>query len=450
MPDFSPQLLLPILQHYPNVRRYWVAFSGGVDSSVLLHAMAQLAPELQSSQLNAIYIDHGLQAESQQWSDHCLSVCEKLGINIISLSAEVRLEQGDSLEEKARESRYLLLADFIDEGDALLTAQHKDDQAETFLLQALRGAGPKGLASMPMAKSFSKGLHLRPLLGFSKQNLISYAKDNNLTWVEDPSNAQMRFQRNYLRQKVFPVVRKTWPSMSDALSRSAEHCAANIGLLNQLADIDMEAVTNTDNTLSRVALNSLLPDRRANLLRYWLSEKNLRVPDQVRLEQIIHQLETSAADKSPMVSWSGAEVRCYRDKVYAMPPLVPVDNKRVFKWQPSEKLEFDGGILSARQVKGAGLRIPEESEIEVRFRQGGERCQPAGQAQSRELKTLFQEWAVPHWLRDRIPLIYVNGKLVAIADFTVCQPYIVSGAGMGWQFDWQSDCRSGWQWSSKR
>ncbi len=462
MPDFSPQLLLQVLQQYPNAQRYWVAFSGGVDSSALLHAMVQLAPMLQtlevSADIRAIYIDHGLQTESShpkstssgmlphslsaQWADHCRTVCDEYGIAFISMQAELSIDKGDSIEEKARESRYSLLASHIEEGDVLLTAQHKDDQAETFLLQALRGAGPKGLAAMPEIKAFAKGRHLRPLLGFSKQNLVIYATEEGLDWVEDPSNQQLRFQRNYLRQKILPLLKENWPAASDTLSRSAAYCAESASLLQQLASIDMATVAHSDNTLSRVALNHLSRQRRANLIRYWLTELALRVPNHQRLEQMISQLETSAQDRSPFIVWRGVEIRCYRDKVYAMAPLVLTDEAKVFNWklrrQLNETLRLDDGELRAYQTEGDGLRIQDNRQIEVRFRQGGERCQPAGQTHSRELKTLFQEWAIPHWLRGRIPLIYVEGELAAIAGFCICQPFVASGNELSWQFDWHS------------
>lgn len=438
MPDFSPQSLLAVLQRYPSTQCYWLGFSGGIDSSCLLHAMVQLKPLLLPTKIRAIYIDHGLQAESQQWSDQCKAVCESYGVAFVSQRLELTIDQGDSLEEKARESRYAVLANYIEAGDILLTAQHKDDQAETFLLQALRGAGPKGLASMPEIKAFAKGHHLRPLLGFSKPELESYAREQGLTWIEDPSNQHTRFHRNYLRQKVFPLLQEGWPGTSDALSRSAGHCAESASLLNQLAGIDMASAAQTNNTLSRSALNKLLPERRANLIRYWLGKKGLRAPDHRRLEQIITQLETSAEDKSPLITWPGAEIRCYRDSVYAMVPLVPVDETKVYRWLRDETLQLDDGQLCATLIEGGGLRVADESRVEVRFRQGGERCQPAGQTQTRELKTLFQEWQVPHWLRARIPLLYVEGELAAIAGFSVCEPYAAGKAEMGWQFDWQS------------
>ena len=442
MTDFSPQSLLQVLQRYPDVRRYWIAFSGGLDSSTLLHAIVQLGNALRPAEFSAVYIDHGLQAKSQQWSDHCREICDDYKIPFISIKAELNLGRGDSLEEKARETRYALLANYIETGDVLLTAQHKDDQAETFLLQALRGAGPKGLASMPAIKPFAKGRHLRPLLGFSKQQLQSYAQEQGLIWVTDPSNSEMRFQRNYMRSKVLPVLKKTWPGVSDALVRSAAHCAESVALLQELADIDLATVRNNDNTLSRQALNSLSQARRANLIRVWLSYAGLRAPDHRRLGQIIAQLEISAEDRSPSVVWPGVEIRCYRDKVYAMTPLPASDPVKTYSWRHFDApLMLDDGELRARKTPGEGLRLADTARVEVRFRQGGERCQPAGQARSRELKTLFQEWAVPPWLRKRIPLIYVDGELAAVVGFCLCQPFAVNIDDTGWQFEWISSSK---------
>ncbi len=437
MADFSPQSLLQVLQRYPRARRYWLAFSGGIDSSVLLHALAQLGAELPSA-IGAVYIDHGLQAESQQWSDHCRTVCQGYGVAFQSIKAQLVFESGDSLEEKAREARYAVLVHLIEANDILLTAQHKDDQAETFLLQALRGAGPKGLASMPVMKAFGKGWHLRPLLNFSKQQLIAYAQQQRLDWMSDPSNLQTRFQRNYIRNKVLPLLKQSWPGATDALVRSAAHCAESSGLLRELADIDLSQIKNADNTLSRDGLNALSPVRRANLIRAWLSDCHLRAPDHRRMQQIIAQLETSAQDRSPCVVWPGAEIRSYRDKVYAMPPLPAIDESRIYQWRVDRPLQLQDGELSARKVQGEGLSLPDQAQLEVRFRQGGERCQPVGQAQSRELKTLFQEWAVPPWLRSRIPLIYIDGELAVVSGFCQCQPFATVTQDSGWQFEWKS------------
>lgn len=439
MKDFSPQSLLQVLLRYPGIKDYWLGFSGGLDSTVLLHAMTQIASDLQPSQINAVYIDHGLQAQSQQWAEHCRVFCQQYHIAFHSRSAALALAKGSSLEEAARDARYTLLADYLNKGDALLTAQHKDDQAETFLLQALRGAGPKGLASMPEMKTFAKGWHLRPLLHYSREQLESYARRHGLDWVDDPSNEQMRFQRNYLRHKVMPLLKASWPGVSDALGRSAAHCAEAAHLLEELAATDLDVAACADNTLSRSAMNRFSRPRRANLIRYWLRKTQLPLPDHRHLQQVITQLQSSAPDRNPEISWPGAEIRCYRDKVYAMEPLKAVDENTVYPWRLPQRLALADGELDAYRVAGSGICLPGDAAVEVRYRRGGERCRPAGQPHSRELKTLFQEWAVPPWLRNRVPLIYVNNQLAAVAGYCACQPFAASGAEPGWHIDWVSD-----------
>lgn len=441
MSSFSPQNLLQTLRRYPNVSNYWLGFSGGLDSTVLLHALVQIRETLNPIKIHVLHVDHGLQKTSSQWAEHCAALCQQYQLDCQVLDANLgAIEKGCSVEEVAREARYRLMADYIGPDDALLTAQHQDDQAETFLIQALRGAGPKGLASMPEIKPYSKGKHIRPLLAYSRKDLERYAVENSLSWVDDPSNSSSEFKRNYLRQEVVPLIRQEWPGYADAVSRSAKHCAESSSLLDNLAEIDLEQALAENGNLSRSACNALAVPRRANLIRYWLVSQGLRLPDQRRMTTLIDQLEQSADDRQLCVDWPGVEVRSYRDQIFAAPPLASFAENQAYLWSLAQVLPISDGELSATkdQTTGGVPLSVDIAEVEVRFRTGGERCQPIGQAHTRELKTLFQEWGVPPWWRDRIPLIYVDDKLAAVVGFCSCQPFAPMESTGSWHIHWST------------
>ncbi len=440
MSELTPHSLLAVLERYQKADKYYVALSGGLDSSVLLHALALLRDKLSPSSIHALHVDHGLHVDSSSWAKHCTELCQHYEIDLHILKADISLQQGDSIEEAARQARYKLLAGFISENDVLLTAQHQNDQAETFLLQALRGAGPKGLASMPESKPFSTGRHIRPLLAHSRNQLAVYASRNKLNWIEDPSNQNLDLRRNVLRQKILPQLEKSWPGLSATISRSAKHCAEANALLDDLAKLDLQNVRSSKETLSRSKVNSLDLNRRANVIRYWLIAKQLSLPNERRINTLIEQLQHSAEDKQLCISWAGGEIRTYRDHIFAFKSLPGfIENQRC-SWHLSKTLSLDGGQLSAtKSLVTDGVFLPEHvDEVEIRFRQGGERCRPVGQDCTRELKTLFQEWAVPPWVRNRIPLLYVEDQIAAVVGFCNCLPFDVRNEERAWQIHWFS------------
>ena len=228
---FSPENLGAILQDFPAVARFWLAYSGGCDSHVLVHAAAQLRAVVAERIFHVVHVDHGLQTASAEWARHCAAVCEELALPFTLLRVDARGSLGESPEAAARHARYRALASLMQAGDCLLTAHHQDDQAETLLLQLLRGGGPHGLAAMPALSPFAAGMHARPMLTFSREELRRYAQRHALQWIDDPSNADSGFDRNYLRNSVMPVLRERWPAVARVLARGAGHQAEAAQLL---------------------------------------------------------------------------------------------------------------------------------------------------------------------------------------------------------------------------
>jgi len=436
MNRFSPRQLLAILQRLPACRQYWVAYSGGRDSHVLLHALAMLRSELPAG-LHAVHIDHGLHPQSPEWSRHCQAVCETLQLPLMIRRVHADAADGESPEAAARRARYAMLASLLPAGDVLLTAHHQDDQAETLLLQLLRGAGPHGLAAMPEQKTFADGFLARPLLGFSRSELQVYADRHALQWIDDPSNDEHSFSRNYLRHQVMPVLQARWPASARTISRSARLSADAAGLLDELAAQDLSAITRGDG-VSISGLRTLTPGRQRNALRYWCISRSLPLPGEAHIHQIQQQM-TAPTDSAPMVCWPGAEVRRYQDCLYIMPPLSSLDMTTVLEWDMQSPLVLPHGRLSATRTEtGAGLAAElVDQRITVRFRQGGERW-PMACGRHQALKKILQQRRVAPWLRNRLPLILVNDELSAVADMMISDRYAARAGQAAIRLSWQT------------
>lgn len=435
---FSSATLAEQLGRLPPVKRYWIAYSGGCDSHVLLHALAQLRDSSPVA-IHAVHVDHRLQADSRAWAQHCAVVCASLNVPLTSLHVDARPASGESPEAAARHARYLAFAELIEPDDCLLTAHHQDDQAETLLLQLLRGGGPHGLAAMPESTPFSKGWHARPLLAYARGELRRYAEANALRWIDDPSNADTGFDRNYLRQSVMPLLRARWPAVARVLTRSAAHQAEAAQLLDALAAQDFELCRGPHaDRLHIPALKTLDAARQRNLLRYWLKRLGYALPDSARLAQIQHTVLDAAPDRAPVVSWAGAEVRRYRDTLHALAPSSA--EREEWSWDIAAPLPLpDGAHLLAVPTKGAGIKRDScaRQRITVRYRCGGELCRPAPQAHLRPLKKMLQEQGVPPWRRARLPLVYVGEQLAAVADLWVCAPFHAAPDEEGLLIEWR-------------
>ncbi len=414
-----------------------VAYSGGLDSHVLLHALCQLrvAPRWQVS---AVHVDHNLQPASATWAQHCRQVSAELGVPCTVESVTVKNISEEGLEAAARRARYASISRHIGAGEMLLTAHHLDDQAETLLLQLLRGSGVHGLASMPAMVNFSKGQLARPLLGFSRRALAEYAAIHRLQWVDDTSNSDTRLARNFLRQRVFTLLQERWPSAAAQLSRSARHAADAAELLDEIARSDVrQCQVGKKTTLSIAALLLLSLPRQRNLVRYWLRALGFQAPSTVWLDRILQQAHTEPRTRHAAIRWPGVEVRRYRDELTALPARAAPDSHLRVTWNPPEPLIIAGtGLaLHAESVCGVGLsqqRI-RQAPLTIRLRQGGERCLLSRRGHHHSLKKLLQEAGVPPWERERLPLIYVGDELAAVSDRWVCEPYAADADELGWR-----------------
>jgi tRNA(Ile)-lysidine synthase len=414
---FSPEALATRLRAHPVEGRHWVGLSGGLDSAVLLHALCALRAAWPALRLAAVHVHHGLHPDADRWTHHCEDECERRKIPLEVCRVEVPAADG-GIEAAARRARYAAITAVLESGDALLTAHHRDDQAETVLLQLLRGAGPSGLAAMPVCARLGRGLHLRPLLDFERPDLKAYARAEGLRWMEDPSNLDTRFDRNFLRAEIMPRLGQRWPGLGGVLARVARHQAAVAGLMEALGRVDLAGCPGSrPDTWSVSRLNALDPERRANALRVAIAERGLPMPAERQLQRLQEDVLQARADATPCVTWKGAESRRHRDDLYLMAPLPGHDAAQIIPWDGQGPLHLVvlGLRLEPRILSEAGMGAGDaEGPISIRFRRGGERLLARGAEHSRELKTVLQEMGVPPWLRERVPLLYEGEVLRAV------------------------------------
>ncbi len=391
-------------------QNYLIAYSGGKDSHVLLHILTQLRQQSSTIHLRALHVHHGLSPDADDWAQHCKQVCQNYQVPF--LLEKVTIPFGDSIEAAARQARYQVLANHLKQNECLLTAHTQDDQAETVLLQLVRGAGPKGLSAMPSSKPFAHTLHLRPLLKITSQELCAYVKAHNLSWVEDSSNKELSFDRNYLRHQIMPLLKQRWPTTVNNITRSAAHCGHAIELLEHLAQQDLLLSQGTQaNTVSVSALLALSSARRSNVLRYWFLQCGERMPSTQQLQQLEHDVLRASAEAMPIFSLELHQLRRYRDDLYLVQPTKPIDANFELPW--------DGrSILTLPDDLGELHPLPARfDQLTVRFRRGGETIKLANRSSTQSLKKLFQQWHVPPWQRDRIPLLFEKERLIAVIGY---------------------------------
>ncbi|WP_085675618.1 MULTISPECIES: tRNA lysidine(34) synthetase TilS [unclassified Pseudomonas] len=410
-----------------NAPTWYIAFSGGLDSTVLLHLLADHARDPATPPLRALHIHHGLQPAADAWPAHCQAVCDHLGIELQVI--HVQVAPGASLEQAARDARYAAFRQILGPGDILFTAQHRDDQAETLLLRLLRGAGLRGLTAMPAQRPLGQGSLVRPLLATSRQQLHDHAQAKELAWIEDPTNVDTGFDRNYLRAEVFPPLQQRWPQASQNFARCAEHLGEALGLLDELAQGDLAKAGEGAATawaalqsLDLGTLNRLSPARQRNALQYWLSRRT-RLPD-TRHWAGWADLRDAADDAQPI--WQLADGRLLRSQ------------GRIW-WLSGDWLQHPTGECVWADP-GAPLALPGNGsvrlegatplgELRIAYRQGGEVLDLPGRGR-RDLKRLLNELQVPHFVRPRLPLLYCGERLLAVASL----PSLA-----------QADCQLHWQ-----
>lgn len=425
--------------------KLFVGFSGGLDSTVLLHALASEASL--HDKIVAVYINHNLSAHAHEWQKHCEQWCNNLGIEFITHS--VHFDRSANIEERARTARYDVFSRLLTIQDCLLLGHHLDDQAETVLLHLFRGAGIDGLAAMTESNPLGLGILFRPFLSIYRETLELYAASHDLCWIEDESNQDVEYSRNYLRHQVMPLLKKKWPQVVSGIARAASHCQQAEINLDELALKDSQGVfvTSSASQFSSIVLPSaavavtfspkgcyeqelftnrlyiqplkkLSFESLSNVLRFWLKQNKIKVPSTTTFQRLINEVMFASQDAVPKVSWGNVQVRRYKDYLY-LDSNEAFNLPSVIDWSefPKDLTWPDNSCLLTARIREEGMVVPQGAVIQIKFRQGGEEIVLFGQ--TKKLKKLFQEWGIPYWLRDRIPLVYINGQLAAVIGYAV-------------------------------
>lgn len=408
-----------------------MGLSGGVDSVVLLDILAGLERR-RGFVLTAVHVNHQLSPDAEHWARFCRSLCRARGTPVRILKVEV--PRGNSVERAARAARYAAFARV--RADHIALAHNLDDQAETVLLQLLRGAGVKGLAAMPSVRKAEGGGRkaepaiLRPLLDVPRTEIEAYARARRLGWIEDESNADRSFLRNYLRHEVLPLVAARVPSYRSTLARAARHFAEAAELLDDLARADAEAAGG-GRALKLEALRRLSPARAKNLLRWFIAQRGLPMPSAARLEEALRQTLSAKPDAQVCIRLDGWEIRRYAGAVHLVPHAdsLPARFSRAWRGEPRLSIPELGGVLVMRRSRGAGIDAAKlaSDEVSVRVRRGGERMQLHPGGPHRTLKNLFQEAGVPPWERSRLPLLYCGNTLVWVPGIGIAAGFAAAG-----------------------
>ena len=411
MPPVIPAPLFAALRDLPQAP-LWVGLSGGLDSSVLLHMLAQ-HPPARASGLRAVHVHHGLHADADAWADRCADLCNSLGIDLTVVSVSVVRDAGDGPEAAARDARYAAFTATLADGDVLALGHHRDDQAETFLLRAVRASGPAGLGAMRRWRAIGSARLWRPLLDTARTELLAYAQAHGLAWIEDPSNADVAFDRNFLRERVLPLLRERWPQVDAAFARSAGLLADTDALLDDGDAIALaQAATADPASVSASELQRLPAARRARVLRRWIAGLRLPPLPGNGIERIDQDLLTARADAEARFAWQGVAVTRWRDLLHAGRQRAALPRDWRMGWDGSRPASLpDGGLL---QLIGAGT-LP--AFCVLHSRTGGERITLPGRGHSHALKHVLQALGVPPWHRAQLPLLSTpEGEVLAAGD----------------------------------
>lgn len=409
----------------------YIGLSGGVDSVVLLHICAnwcqqRVEQRVDAPKLVALHINHDLSDKSDQWQRFCQALCADLSVEFIAEPVGVLIEGASNVELQARKARYRAFEKHLQKGDKLLLGHHQDDQLETFLLRAFRGSGPSGLGAIPQVRPMGRGELHRPLLNTRRDQLVAYAQQHKLTWVEDESNQNTDFDRNYIRHQLVPVIKARWQSVGETVSRSAELCRDNQQLIDDLAELDLASLCSKglwgEPRLDCQLLQNLSLARQANTLRRWFAhhtefKQPILMPSQFQLQQILSDLVKAPSDSAAEVVWGQYCCRVFKGHLY----LLDAEKLKQCREQIEQVKPVDwNGCSSIRLACGGVLSssATEPQNLSVQYRQGGEAIVLEKRG-TKKLKAILQELEVPPWHREKLPLIYREGELIAMAD--LCQ-----------------------------
>lgn len=405
-----------------------VAYSGGVDSHVLLHSLASVREQYPQHHYYAIYIHHGLSANADLWQHHCELSCKALNIEFRTAKVVVGKVARQSLESRAREKRYAKLKAMVADNSIILLGQHLDDQLETFLLQLKRGAGPKGLSAMPVVQESERNIQfIRPFLKLSRQQILSYARAHQLQWQEDESNWNVAFERNFLRQEVLPVINERWPEFAKSVSRSAALCAQQQTLLDEVVGQRLADIKVADDCLDIDKLRKLSDAWLAQIVRYWLEQQQIISPSLAIMQRLRPDLLLARDDANPVLRWQNWQLRRFANKLYVLPLYAELQDCQLhLAVQKSCTLPDGLGFLSlssAADKNAVVVNITEATaSLYIKFGGFSVKFKPQGQKQSKPLKQWFKLWQIPPWQRERCALIYAQDTLLAI----LCEGQIIA------------------------
>lgn len=429
---------LAVVSEPRSVSRINIGFSGGLDSTVLLHLVWrwwQGCEPHRRPQLRAIHVNHQLQRSAEHWEQHCARICQQWGVDYCLERVAVARNEA-SLEQAARYARLDCFQTRLGSDEILLLAHHRDDQVETLLQRLARGSGPLGLGGMSTVAQYRGMVMVRPLLDLDRAALSAYASGNGLEWVDDPTNLDETLERNFVRRQLLPPWRQVRQGLNQALARTARLSREAAGLLDQLAAID-RGQRRLDGGLSLAVLHRLPADRQRNLLRYWLKDQGVRAPSESRLQSVLDNVLTAAEDAQPRVDWGDMGVRRYGGCLFIVPTELPAALSFRHKLEtlssdldlPVGRLQMAGGELAFSR------EVLQQGRLDVAFRAGGERLKLSGRP-SKSLKDLFQEQGVPPWLRGLWPILYQGDQIVGLPDLWVCEEYLPRSLEDGIYFHW--------------
>ncbi|GGC79883.1 tRNA lysidine(34) synthetase TilS [Marinobacter halophilus] len=431
-----PGDLLGPVSSLPEFSRLWVAFSGGLDSSLLLHVAAACHPDV-----TALHINHQLQPNHEQTEQFCRDACARLGVALVVERVEVAGSGAGGLEDAARGARYRVFRRWVDDNDLLLMAHHGDDQIETVLFRLLRGTGVNGLAGMPHTRPLGRGRLYRPWLDISRERLEQVAMAAGLNWVEDPSNAGHAFDRNYLRHAVLPGLKVRWPGLLKRVAHSARACEESEQLNQRLAELQWQACSDAGR-LKLEAFRLLTGPEQRNLVRWWIHHQGWQVPALSDWSQALTDMVGAGEDREPEIRGEGFSLRRYREYLYLVPNIdVPEPSVWLAPGPPMKWGRWHLQLMAGPSPVTAKTPSP---PIRVSTRQGGERVRFTSGEHSRALKTWLQEQGVPPWERALLPLVYRQeqgiNELIAIGDLWCSEQYSGGGHAGGWRLIVERDC----------
>ncbi len=429
---FSAESLLRILRSYPKAGSYIVGFSGGADSTALLHALNIIRHQL-DVEISAVHVNHGLHKDADQWQAHCESFCRAYNIRLSCLHIDLKHDTGKGMEAEARTLRYRAMTGLVDKNTALLTAHHADDQSETLVLNLMRGSGVDGLSAMPESRPIGKGLLQRPLLGFSNEHLLQYLRQNRIEWIDDPSNQMLDQDRNFLRNQVIPQLEQRWPGINRRLLLTRQAMADARILLEKLADNKLEALLLHPRVLNLSHELCDDPQLLRLVIRRWARKAGAGPVPAYKLEDFSAQLAEADNQTRSELSWDGWRIRLYQQRLWLLNGAevrpcpyakLPAGNFEVNLGKDIGRLVFSGrhskhhenAPFQVRQSDD-GIRPWTGEQIVISGRQDTLATSIKHGGIHKKIKKLFQAAGIPPWLRNSVPLCQSKGVIVAVGDW---------------------------------